>query len=222
MIELVQFPWSPFCIVQRQILKFAGARFKVINIPAGERSLVWKLTKERYYQVPVIKDGNTVVFELEDNSQVIAKYLDNKFKLGLFPSELRGVQTVLWRYIEEEVEGCTFKLDDIYWKEIVPKSDQLRYLRHKERKFGRGCFDQWRTQQSQLIKQLEKNLGPFEDMLASHPFLLDTRPRFVDFDLYGMLGNYLYTGRYELPSALVRIRQWYTRMALVRHRKFKL
>lgn len=222
MIELVQFPWSPFCIVQRHILKFAGARFKVINIPAGERSLVWKLSKERYYEVPIIKDGNTVVFEVDGTSQVIAKYLDNKFKLGLFTPELRGVQSILWRYIEDEIEGCTFKLDDIHWKEFVPKSDQLRFLRHKERKFGRGCIDQWRAQEGQLIQQLQKNLGPFEDMLVSHPFLLDARPRFVDFDLYGMLENYLYSGHYELPAALPRIQKWHARMAGVKHRNFKL
>ena len=33
MIELIQFPWSPFCIVQRRILEFSGAPFKITNIP---------------------------------------------------------------------------------------------------------------------------------------------------------------------------------------------
>ena len=61
MIELIQFPWSPFCIVQRRILEFAGARFKLVNIPNTDRSLVWKVTRGRYYQVPVLKDGRTVV-----------------------------------------------------------------------------------------------------------------------------------------------------------------
>ena len=49
MIELIQFPWSPFCIVQRRILEFSGVRFKIINVPNTDRSLVWKLTKQRYY-----------------------------------------------------------------------------------------------------------------------------------------------------------------------------
>ena len=90
MIELIQFPWSPFCIVQRRILEFSGLRFKITNIPGGDRSLVWKLTRERYYQVPVVRDGRAVIFETDEHSQVIAKYLDNKFQLGLFPDELRG------------------------------------------------------------------------------------------------------------------------------------
>src|SRR5437667_7330285 len=85
MIELIQFPWSPFCIVQRRILEFSGSRFKITNIPNGERSLVWRLTRERYYGVPIIRDGKSVLFEVSDDSQVIAKYLDSKLKLGLFP-----------------------------------------------------------------------------------------------------------------------------------------
>jgi glutathione S-transferase len=216
MIELIQFPWSPFCIVQRRILEYSGADFKIVNIPNGDRSLVWKLTKQRYYGVPVIKDGETVVFEMSEDTQVIAKYLDSKFQLGLFPRELEGVQSVLWRHIESEIESVAFKLTDIHWKEVVPKADQLLFLRHKERKFGRGCLDQWRALEGELLKQLEERLVPYEQMLAHKPFLLDERPRFVDFDLYGMLGDFLYTGHYELPKAHSQIKQWYRRMSKVK------
>jgi len=58
MIELIQFPWSPFCIVQRRILEYGGIPFKAVNIPNTDRTQVWKLTRERYYGVPVIKDGH--------------------------------------------------------------------------------------------------------------------------------------------------------------------
>jgi glutathione S-transferase len=122
MIELIQFPWSPFCIVQRRILEFSGTPFKIINIPNQDRSLVWKLTKERYYGVPVIRDGKNVIFEMSDDSQVIAKYLDEELDLGLFPTRWRGVQSVLWVFIEDEIEGCTFRLNDIYWNGKRPQS----------------------------------------------------------------------------------------------------
>jgi len=183
MIDLIQFPWSPFCIVQRRILEFAGVRFKITNIPNGDRSPVWKLTKERYYGVPIVRDGRTVVFETDDESQLIAKYLDQKFKLGLFPRELEGLQSILWRYIENEIEGPCFKLTDIHWREIVPPANRLLFVRHKERKFGRGCLDQWRAQENELLAQLEERLLPFEEMLTHRPFLIDDQPRFVDFDL---------------------------------------
>src|SRR5438477_4751860 len=176
MIELIQFPWSPFCILQRRILEFSGAKFKITNIPNGDRSLVWRLTRQRYYGVPIIRDRKSVVFEVSDDSQVIAKYLDAKFQLELFPWQHEGVQSILWRYIENEVEGPCFKLNDVYWKEIVPASDRLRFLRHKERKFGPGCIDQWKGQQRQLLACLSEKLLPFEEMLMFRPFLLYDRP----------------------------------------------
>jgi glutathione S-transferase len=213
MIELIQFPWSPFCLVPRRILEFSGAPFKITNIPNQDRSRVWKLTKQRYYGVPVIRHGKNVVFELNDDSQVIAKYLDEELGLGLFPAELEGVQSVLWRYIENEIEGATFRLNDIYWRENVPKAEQLQFLRFKERKFGRGCIDQWRKQQNDWLKLLEARLLPFEEMLEHHAFLLGGQPRFVDFDLFGMLENFLYSGHYELPAAHSQIKDWHRRLA---------
>lgn len=218
MIELIQFPWSPYCIVQRRILEYSGTRFKIHNLPRiNDRSLIWKLTKERYHGVPIIKDGREVIFEVDDNSQVIAKYLNEELQLGLFPPHLRGVQNILWRYIENEVEGVGFKLNDAYWREFVPKADQVGVIRHKERKFGRGCLDQWYAQRHALLKQLAQLLQPFEDMLVHQPFLLDARPRFVDFDLYGILGNFLYTGHYKLPAAHTQLKRWHHRMTRARH-----
>lgn len=222
MIELIQFPWSPFCIVTRRILEFSGARFKLTDIPNGDRSLVWELTNGRYYKVPLLKDGRQAIFELSDDSQNIAKYLDQKFGLGLFPPELEGVQSILWRFIESEVEGVGFKLNDIYWREMVSPEDRLRFLRHKERKFGVGCLDEWRAMKPQLLKQLEARLLPFEEMLTYKPFLLDDRPRFVDFDLHGMLGNFLYSGHYTLPRAHTHLRKWHQRMGAVQNAQFQI
>lgn len=212
MIELIQFPWSPFCLVQRRILEYSGIPFKITNIPNGDRSLVWKVTKQRYYQVPVIRDGRNVVFEVDDSSQVIAKYLDDKLQLGLFPRELEGVQSLLWRYIESEVEGFGFKLNDIHWKKFVPANDHLRFLRHKERKFGRGCIDRWAEGRAGLLCQLTESLLPFEEMLLYKRFLLEDQPRFVDFDLYGVLENFLYSGQYKLPAAHTKLKEWHRTM----------
>ncbi|HEU5396225.1 MAG TPA: glutathione S-transferase N-terminal domain-containing protein [Verrucomicrobiae bacterium] len=213
MIELIQFPWSPFCIVQRRILEFSGVPFKITNIPNQDRSLVWKLTKQRYYGVPIVRDGRNVIFEVNDDSQVIAKYLDEKLRLGLFPERWCDVQSILWKDIENEIEGPCFRLNDIYWKENVPAGEQLQFLRFKERKFGRGCIDQWRRDQKLWLKKLEEQLLPFEMMLTHLPYILDERPRFVDFNLFGMLENFLYSGHYELPRRHKEIRNWHRRMA---------
>jgi glutathione S-transferase len=222
MIELIQFPWSPFCLVQRRILEFSGTPFKTTDLKlTGDRSPIWKLTKERYYGVPIIRDGKTVVFEVDEDSQVIAKYLDGKLELGLFPAELRGLQSILWRYIENEIEGVGFKLNDVYFKEFVVKADQVSFIRHKERKFGRGCLEQWRAQRKDLLKKLEANLVPFEQMLLHRPFLLGERPYFVDFDLFGMLENFLFTGRYKLPARHKQIQQWHRLMSRIKMKNLK-
>lgn len=221
MIELIQFPWSPFCIVQRRILEFSGAKFKTTNLKlTGDRSLIWKLTKERYYATPIIRDGRNIVFETGEDSQVIGKYLDQKLKIGLFPADLEGEQSILWGYIENELEGLGFKLNDIYYREFVKREDQLSFLRHKERKFGRNCIDQWRAQQKTLQQHLADRLLPFDQMLSSRPFLLGHRPRFVDFDLFGILGNFLYSGHYKLPSQHKQISKWYRRLASAKLSQF--
>ena len=128
MIELIQFPWSPFCLVQRRILEFSGAPFKIFNIPNQDRSLVWKLTKQRYYGVPIVRNGKNVIFELNDDSQVVAKYLDEELKLGLFPARWRGVQSVLWQFIEDEIEGCAFRYQSPGQKCLISNSHQRRRL----------------------------------------------------------------------------------------------
>jgi glutathione S-transferase len=212
MITLVQFPWSPFCLVQRRILEYSRASFKTVNIPSTDRALVWRLTRQRYYQVPIIKDGSSVLFETDEDSQVIAKYVDAKYELGLFPRSWAGLQNILWRHIENEVEGLAFRLNDIYFREFVPAREQLAFLRHKERKFGRGCLEHWRQQQVSLVEQMARCLLPFEQMLATRPYLLEAQPRFVDFDLYGMLANYLYSGHYQLPAPHTRLQDWHQRM----------
>jgi len=220
MIELIQFPWSPFCLPQRRILEFSGARYKLTNLPPHERELVWKLTQQRYYGVPILRDGKQVIFDDTDDQQIVAKYLDAKFKLGLFPRELEGIQSILWRYIENEVEGATFRLNDIHYEalhrhEKLSVAHTLQYLRFKERKFGRGCIDQWRADQKTWLKKLETVLVPFEQTLTHSEFLLDARPYFVDFLLFGMLENFLFSGHYSLPKSLPNLREWHRCMKTI-------
>jgi glutathione S-transferase len=215
MLELIQFAWSPYCIVQRRILEYSGQKFKITNVPNPDRTLVWKITRERYYQVPVLRDGADVLFETDGDSQVIAKYLDQNLSLGLFPKRWEGIQDLIWRYFENDVEGIGFKLNDVYWRELVPRKDHLGFIRHKERKFGRGCLDQWRQERPALLRELKQKLICCEEMLLTRDYLLDDVPRFVDFDLFGMLGNFLYSGHYALPGSHKRLAAWYERMTKI-------
>jgi glutathione S-transferase len=221
MIELIQVPRSPFCLVQRRMLEYSGTPFKIINIAYADRNLIWRLSRQRYYGVPIIRDGRTVVFETSEESQVIAKYIDAKLQLSLFPTTFRGIDRILWCSIEGGIEGCCFKLNDAYWQEFVPKNEHLPFVRHKERKFGRGCLDQWREQQDELISELTQKLVPFEMMLCERPFLLHSQPHFIDFDLWGMLACFLYSGHYQLPAQHTSLNEWYTRMSKLKRAAVK-
>jgi len=215
MIELYQIPYSPYCIVIRRILEAARAKFRTLNVPHGDRSLVWRVTRQRYYAVPVVREGRQVLFETDEQSQVIAKYLDSRLNLGLFPAEWEGVQSLLWPTFEDGIEALGFRLNDVHWREFIPRAQQLAFIRHKERKFGRGCLEDWQARQPELLDQLATRLVPCETMLLRHPFLLGDRPLFVDFDLYGMLGNFLFSGHYDLPPTHTRLQQWYDRMSRI-------
>ena len=217
MLELIQFPWSNYCLVARRILEFSGVPFKITNIPVSDRSSIWKLTRKRYYKVPVLKDGSKVIFETGQNSQVIAKYLDYQLRLNLFPAELEGLQSILWKYIENDLEEVTFKLNDIYYQEFVSLPEQLPYLRHKERHYGAGCLSQWRHDKKALLAEASAKLIPFEQMLLRTPFLLGDQPRFVDFDLHGVLSNFLYSGHHQLPAAHGRLKKWFKRVEKIKH-----
>ena len=94
-------------------------------------------------------------------------------------------------------------------------AEQLQYLRFKERKFGRGCIEQWRKDQKVWLKKLETGLAPFEQMLAHSEFLLGERPLFVDFDLFGMLENFLFSGHYALPKSQPQLREWHRCMKTI-------
>jgi glutathione S-transferase len=80
-------------------------------------------------------------------------------------------------------------------------------IRHKERKFGKGCVEQWTSQRAVLTAQFTELLRPMDSMLASSKFLVADRPLFVDYDLAGILGNFLYNGKTCLP-ALRHLRRW--------------
>ena len=60
-------------------------------------------------------------------------------------------------------------------------------------------------------RQFAELLEPLDNMLASSPYLLADRPLFVDYDLYGIVENYLFSGKTKLP-ALKHLRRWHRAM----------
>jgi glutathione S-transferase len=211
MLTLVQFPWSPFCITIRHILKRHHVPFRLHNIAFHDRAPIITATKGAGYTVPCLVDGKRGICDVTDLGQEVARYVDRRCTLNLFPKELEGIQVILSRYIENELESVGFKVNDTY---VIPKRplvERTMLIRHKERKFGKGCVREWTSHRKDLNSQFVELLLPIDNMLSTSPFLLADRPLFVDYNLYGILGNYLFNGKTKLP-ALKHLRRWHRAM----------
>jgi glutathione S-transferase len=211
-IKLIQFPWSPFCVTIRRILERNRIPHRIQNIPSQVRDTIIHATKGRSYSVPCVIDGKTAVADFTDFGQEVALYIDRKHKLALFPREKEGIQAILARYIENDLESVGFKVDDSYVIPSLPLVERVMLTRFKERKFGKGCIQQWTKDRAKLNRQFAELLAPIDNMLASSQFLIAARPLFVDYDLYGILGNYLYCGKTKLPS-LRNLQRWHRAMS---------
>ena len=220
-LTLVQIPSSPFCISVRAALEAGGVPHRVHDTALWDRRPVIALTGGAYYAVPVLVDAGrrppVVVFEARDEGMDVARYVDDRYGLGLFPAALDGLQDLVVQYVEGTVEDVAFRLDDIYLVPRLPDVvERTMIIRHKERKFGRGCLDQWRAQERELRARLLDVLAPLERMLARRPFLLGDRPTFADYALYGVLGTYTYTGDNAIPEDLPHLTRWYAGLPTVR------
>jgi glutathione S-transferase len=85
MIELYQFELSQFAEKARLILDFKGLQYRKIEVVPGVGQLeILRISGQR--QVPVIKDGNTIVAD----STAIAMYLDKTYPdKPLFPGDAK-------------------------------------------------------------------------------------------------------------------------------------
>lgn len=213
MLTLIQVPWSPFCITVRHILERHRIPFRLKNILYHERDHIIRATKGNGHTVPCLLDGKRAVCDVTDFGQEVARYVDRRYTLNLFPKEFEGLQLILSRYIETDLEMVGFKVGDTYVISSRPVVERVMLIRHKERKFGKGCVEEWTRHRRDLCARFAELLRPIDNMLATSPFLIADRPLFPDFNLYGVLGNYLYSGKTTLPN-LKHLRRWHRGMAL--------
>jgi glutathione S-transferase len=221
MLTIYQYPRSPFCIAVMQALTAAGIPYVAVEVPTGDRSAIIKRTNGAYYQVPLLEDGDRLVYESGPDTQDIAEYIDEHYTgHRLFPATSRGWQAIANRYMENDVEEVTFKVCDAA---CIPGIDDVvertLQIRHKERKFGPGCVARWVRERPAMIEEAGRLLQPFEEILTTggHPFLLGALPVYSDFLLFGILGNFTYQGTATLPEGLTALGRWYERVEAFRY-----
>jgi len=215
-LRLYQYTYSPYCIPIELALSHSGIPYELVNLHTGDPAPVIQLTKGDYYQVPVLEDlfNHTVVYDKSPAGDDVARYIAELAPLmNLFPAEVEGLQRILLSYIENDCEALSFKVCDAYRDKWL-KNDLERGLhrRHKERKFGPGCLDEWTRDVDRLIEGFYRLIQPFELILSRHPFLTGERPVFADYALCGVIGNFLFPKMTSLPSNCLMLEAWYTRM----------
>lgn len=217
-LTVYQFAHSPYCIPITRALDALGVSFQIKNISNADRGEIIKLTGGAYYQVPVLEHDGKVIYESSADSTDVARYVDATFGSGrLFPAENEGLQRLLVAHIENDIESVTFRLvDPPYLAGIKDVVERTMIIRHKERKFGRGCVEAWAAQRENLLEETRSLLEPYDLMLRHRPFLLDSKPLYTDFALFGVLGNLTYRGYNTLPNGFDALADWFARMNVLR------
>ena len=216
-LTIYQLAYSPFCIPITAALRACGVPFETREIPNWDRSELLRLTDGAYYQVPVLVHDGRVVTESSGDSEDIAHYVDQHFAgRRLFPERLDGLQQIVIDFLSDDVEFHTFRLLDPYTLDQIkePVARGL-FLRHKERKFGRGCVEQWRKEAAAIRAEADRLLARFEVTLRHSPFLFGETPVYSDFLLYGVLGNLTYGGHHRLNPQQSSLARWFQKMETV-------
>lgn len=201
---------SPYCLPVKRILEAWAIPFETRSVSAWDRRGLIELTGGAYYQVPVLEYGDTVIHETVEDPLAVAHFLDREFCGGaLFPGPSSGLQELVVDHIENTLEGIGFKLSDPYVLDrITDLGERVMTARHKERRFGAGCVENWRENGTTLAAEFDAALGPYEQRLARSAFLFGESPVYADFALFGVIGNAEFDGPYHIDPSLSHLRRW--------------
>jgi glutathione S-transferase len=217
-VVLYQMAHSPYAIPIRQALTACQVVHETRDVPNWDRGEIIRLTEGAYYQIPLLLHEDHVVFETSTNSLDVASYVDKTWAGGrLFPESLAAPNLCLTEWIEDALEGCTFKLADIHYVQSIDDLvARTMVVRHKERKFGSGCVEQWRRDSSIIRSELDALLARCEPTLKHTPFLLGASPVYADFALFGVLGNLTHNGWNHLSQHQIALQNFVERLSACR------
>lgn len=218
-VVLYHMPHSPYAIPIRQALTACGVSFDAREVPNWDRSEIIRLTNGAYYQVPLLVHDGRTIYESSANSLDVARYVDVMWGRGrLFPEQYSAANLCLTEWIEDAVEAHTFKLADIHYipvmEDVVART---MVVRHKERRFGRGCVEQWTRDAVSIRAELDALLARCETTLRHYPFLLGPAPVYADFALFGVLGNLCHHGWNQLSADQTALKDFVGRLGAWRY-----
>ena len=150
--------------------------------------------------MPVIRDGTTVSLRRRD-SRSSPSISTTNCSSACSRRSSKACRSILWRYIENEIEGADLQAQRHLFRgnrSAAPTS--LASSGTRNANSAAAASINGANRQNSCSRNSTERLVPFEQMLEHRAFCSMRSPRFVDFDLYGMLANFLYSGHYSLPA----------------------
>jgi glutathione S-transferase len=184
-MRLYRLAYSPYVRKTQMVLDLLGARYDCVDVTYGNRSELAALTGG-YIMVPVLvdDDGRVTV----DSRAICERLLVGAAGERLVPAPWAGP---IWAY----ADWCDGALEDVAFRLASPAArrrftdpwEQALYVFVKERKFGRGCVDEWERSRDDLLARMQAMLAPTRRTLGARPFLFGEMPTLADAALYGEL-----------------------------------
>ncbi|HZC45745.1 MAG TPA: glutathione S-transferase family protein [Candidatus Acidoferrum sp.] len=208
--KLYQFLGSPFCAKARKLLAFKGVEFETIEVDYLERKELLLASGQIMVPAVTLDDGETIV----DSARIAMRLEELYPEPTIFPAGWRGMHLVLADYIDNHLEERVYAValaDELayYSSQGADRGALWRLIR--ERKYGAGFVDRVIAEQSVNWERARAALAPFEEQLASAPFLTG-RIGLADFALYGQLFYLAFTGELKIPADMKNLRAFFGRV----------
>lgn len=198
-MRLFRLRYSPFALKVQKVLDLLGLSYEAVDVPYGDRSELVAVTGG-YIQVPVLVDDDGTV--VVDSRAICEHLLCGERAARLVPP---GWDGPIWAY----ADWCDGPLEDVCFRLATPAArrqfarpvDRALYTFIKERKFGRGCVEEWEHNAGELTARIREMLAPTVRTLAQRPFLFGDRVTLADAALYGQCAM-LRVADPAMPAAL--------------------
>ncbi|MBI1815506.1 MAG: glutathione S-transferase family protein [Deltaproteobacteria bacterium] len=209
-MKLYRFEYSCYARKAQMVLDLLGLRYDIVEVPFGDRTELATLT-HGYIQVPVLVDDRGEV--IVDSRAICETLLQGEYAERLVPSPWQGP---IWAY----ADWCDGPLEDVLFRIASPgirrwltrTADRALLTFIKERKFGKGCVDDWERGAADLIARARALLAPTAQTLRQQPFIFGPRATLADAALYGLCAM-LRGADATMPGALApELAPWMSRV----------
>jgi glutathione S-transferase len=187
-MKLYSLRYSPYVRKVQMLLDLLGRPYQLSELGYSDRRELAEVTGGYIYVPVLVADDGSVHLESRHICQWLLSTSDAAVSRGLVPGALEGP---IWAY----ADFCDGPLEDVLFRIASPvirdlwqdAGDRALYTLIKERKFGTGCIDAWRSDRETLLARARDLLQPTLATLSQVPFIFGTKPTLADAAFYGQL-----------------------------------